>query len=185
MWRRRLSLENPKVWRAATGFAGVGISPGVREGLAMVDMNWVTPNIAVGGGIWHDQNMIEVVRAGITHIIDMQIEFDDTSLAEPYGVVTLWNPVDDDFQPKSSAVLRRGVSFANHALKDPSARLLIHCAAGIHRAPMMTLAVLCARGWEIEEAMTTIRRSRSVVDWADVYVTSVRDFVSTYVPSED
>ena len=30
------------------------------------------------------------------------------------------------------------------ALDDPDARVYVHCAAGVHRAPMMTLAVLCA-----------------------------------------
>lgn len=67
----------------------------------MMDMSWVTGRIAVGGGIWTEENMAQVVRAGVTHIIDMQIEFDDTSLALPYGIRVLWNPIDDDFQPKS------------------------------------------------------------------------------------
>ena len=57
--------------------------PGALSGM---DMTWVTDQIAVGGGIWNERNMIEVVAAGITHIIDMQIEFDDTRLAEPYGL---------------------------------------------------------------------------------------------------
>ncbi len=64
-----------------------------------MDMTWVTDRIAVGGGIWNDDKMIEVVRAGVTHIIDMQVEFDDTRLAEPYGIRVLWNPTDDDFLP--------------------------------------------------------------------------------------
>src|SRR5437762_4879799 len=46
-----------------------------------MDMTWVTGRIAVGGGIWNGENMAEVARAGVTHIIDMQIEFDDTALA--------------------------------------------------------------------------------------------------------
>src|SRR5512140_2390041 len=98
-----------------------------------MDMSWVTPRIAVGGGIWTDQKMIEVVDAGVTHIIDMQIEFDDTHLAKPYGVEVLWNPIDDDFRPKPAEVFQRGVDFAIKALEDESARLFIHCAAGVHR----------------------------------------------------
>ena len=68
-----------------------------------MDMTWVTDRIAVGGGIWYEHNMIEVARIGVTHIIDMQVEFDDTGLAEPYGVRVLWNPTDDDFRPKPTA----------------------------------------------------------------------------------
>jgi hypothetical protein len=51
-----------------------------------MDMTWVTDQIALGGGIWNDENMEELVRQGVTHIINMQIEFDDRPLAEPYPV---------------------------------------------------------------------------------------------------
>ena len=50
-----------------------------------MDLTWVTDRIAVGGAIWDERRMIEVVRQGVTHVIDMQIEFDDTLLAEPFG----------------------------------------------------------------------------------------------------
>lgn len=146
-----------------------------------MDMTWITDRIAVGGGIWTSEKMSEVARYGVTHIIDMQIEFDDTALAEPYAVEVLWNPVDDDFRPKSFGVFKRGVDFALHALDQPQTRLYIHCAAGIHRAPMMTLAVLGALGWSVEDAMRVIEARRPVVDFADVYVESVEKFLRTYI----
>lgn len=142
-----------------------------------MDLTWVTDRIAVGGGIWHERNMIEVVSEGITHIIDMQIEFDDTRLAEPYGVKVLWNPTDDDFQPKPAQLFRRGVDFALAALEMPDAKVFIHCAAGVHRAPMMALAVLRALGWTLEDALREIEEKRDVADFADVYVRSVEKFV--------
>jgi len=145
-----------------------------------MDMTWVTDRIAVGGGIWFEKHMIEVVAAGITHIVDMQIEFDDTQLAEPYGVQVLWNPTDDDFQAKPAALLQRGVDFALAALEDPESKVYIHCAAGVHRAPMMTLAVLRALGWSLEDAVGTIEERRDVVDFADVYVRSVEEFMKSY-----
>lgn len=143
-------------------------------------MTWVTERIAVGGGIWTDDQMIEVVRQGVTHIIDMQIEFDDRPIAKPYGVEVLWNPVDDDFQPKSPEVFQKGVDFATAALDDSEAKLYIHCAAGVHRAPMMALAVLRSLGYSLDDAMDVIESRRHVVDFADVYVRSVEDFMRTY-----
>ena len=128
--------------------------------------------------------MHDVVQAGVTHIINMQIEFDDRPLAEPLGIRVLWNPTDDDFLPKSPELLKRGVDFALEALDEPEARLYIHCAAGVHRAPMMTLAVLCAMEWELEAAMVLIQTRRPVVDLADVYVESVRRFLESGVESE-
>ncbi len=145
-----------------------------------MDMTWVTDKVAVGGGIWIEEKMAEVARQGVTHIIDMQIEFDDTLLGRRHGVEVLWNPVQDDFKPKSVEVLRRGVDFALAALTNANAKLFIHCAAGVHRAPMMTLAVMCALGWKLEEAMESIQRQRYVVDFADVYVDSVRRFLLAY-----
>ena len=146
-----------------------------------MDMTWVTDRIAVGGGIWVEERMAEVAAAGVTHVIDMQIEFDDTPLGRRVGVEVLWNPVDDDFQPKDAAVFERGVSFAMEALRDPRAKLFVHCAAGIHRAPMMALAVLCAIGHPLEQAKRMIQTKRYVVDFAEVYVRSVEDFLKSYL----
>jgi len=149
-----------------------------------MDMTWISDRIAVGGGIWNDQKMIEVVRAGVTHIIDMQLEYDDTPLAAPYGVKVLWNPTDDDFRPKPPELFQRGVDFALAALDDPASKVFIHCAAGVHRAPMMALAVLRALGFALQDAIDVIQARRPVVDFADVYVASVERFIRTYAPAE-
>src|SRR5882762_2518732 len=145
-----------------------------------MDITWVTDRIAVGGGIWNADNMAAVSRAGITHIIDMQIEFDDTPLAEPHGIVVCWNPVDDDFQPKPTTVFQRGVDFAIEALDQPGTKVYIHCAAGIHRAPMMGLALLCTLGWKIKDALRLIETRRPQADFAVVYVRSVERFLEGY-----
>ena len=84
-----------------------------------MDMTWVTDRIAVGGGIWTKDKMEQVARSGVTHIIDMQVELDDTALAQPHGIQVLWNPTDDDFQLKGAEVFRRGVEFALGALAAP------------------------------------------------------------------
>lgn len=149
-----------------------------------MDITWVTERVALGGGIWNARNMSELAQEGVTHVIDMQIEFDDRPLAEPHGIRVLWNPTDDDFLPKPAELLKRGVDFALQALEEPGARLYIHCAAGVHRAPMMTLAVLCAMEWEIGAAMVLIETRRPVVDFADVYVESVRGFLKLRVANE-
>jgi hypothetical protein len=49
---------------------------------------------------------------------------------------------------------------------------------------MMALAVLCAMEWEMEAAMVLIETRRPVVDFADVYVESVRRFLESRVESE-
>jgi protein tyrosine phosphatase (PTP) superfamily phosphohydrolase (DUF442 family) len=146
-----------------------------------MDITWVTERIAVGGGIWTSDNMAVVAKMGITHVIDMQIEFDDTPLAAGYAVEVLWNPTDDDFELKPARLFRRGVDFALRALESPETKVFIHCAAGVHRAPMMTLALLGAMGWELEDAMQLIEGKRPVADFAEVYVESVERFLAERV----
>ena len=165
--------------RKCLGFSSQGRA--ARREVREMDITWITGRIAMGGGIWNRDNMAAVARSGVTHIIDMQLEFDDTSLAEPFGIEVLWNPTDDDFFLKDSGLLRRGVDFALAALEDERARLFVHCAAGVHRASMMTLAILCAEGWDMDEAMQTIVARRPVVDFAEVYVRSVQRFLQDQV----
>jgi protein-tyrosine phosphatase len=143
-----------------------------------MDITWVTDRIGVGGGIRNADNMAKVAEEGITHIIDMQIEFDDTPLADVHGIEVLWNPTDDDFEPKPASLLRSGVEFAEKALKNPGAKLFIHCAAGVHRAPMMALAVMGSMGWDLKDARHLIEDKRPVADFADVYFDSVERFLA-------
>jgi len=171
-------------WSAALeGKGGMAGSP-ARRGTFIMDMTWVTGRIAVGGGIWTAQNMAQVADAGITHILDMQIEFDDTALAAPHGITVLWNPIDDDFRPKPPEVFQRGVEFAHEALDEEGTKLFVHCAAGVHRAPMMTLAILCSLNWKLADAMRLIETRRPVADFADVYVNSVKEFLLEQVKAE-
>ena len=103
------------------------------------------------------------------------------SWPRPHAIEVLWNPIDDDFQPKPPEVFQRGVDFATEALEQDGTKLFIHCAAGVHRAPMMTLAVLCSMGWEPEAAQDLIEKERPVVDFADVYLRSVERFLDQQV----
>ncbi len=185
--QRRIGLRRNKLarWPVGRRMATViqralrsGATEYTLHGACRMDLSWVTDRIAVGGGIWNGENMAAVMRAGVTHIIDMQLEFDDREIAKPFDVEVLWNPIDDDFQPKPAAVFERGVAFAERALEQDGQRLLVHCAAGVHRAPMMTLAILGTMGWELGEAMNLMEKRRPVVDFAEVYVQSVEDYLT-------
>jgi len=145
-----------------------------------MDITWLDEDgrIGVGGGIWKAENMAKVAKEGITHIIDMQIEFDDTALAKEHGIEVLWNPTDDDFELKPAGLFRRGVEFATRAVDENGSKVFIHCAAGVHRGPMMALAVLGSMGWGLEDARELIEGRRPAADLAPVYVESVEKFLS-------
>jgi protein tyrosine phosphatase (PTP) superfamily phosphohydrolase (DUF442 family) len=169
------TVKTPTLRKEREGW-GTQVTPRTRHRTGM-DITWLDEWIAVGGGIWNSDNMAKVAKAGITHIIDMQIEFDDTTLAAAHGIEVLWNPTDDDFEMKPAELFRDGVDFAQAALKSADAKLFIHCAAGVHRAPMMALAVLRSRGWDLEDAMQLIETKRPVADFPEVYVRSVKEFL--------
>lgn len=166
--------------RAAYGRTAEGGCPAwinkERDGRGM-DISWLTERIAIGGGIWNAENMATLAEAGITHIIDMQIEFDDTPLAAEHGIAVLWNPTNDDFEAKPADLFQRGVDFASAALQEGDAKLFIHCAAGVHRAPMMALALLGSMGWDLKKAMQLIEERRPAADFTEVYVRSVERFL--------
>ena len=151
-----------------------------------MDITWLdgtgdarVDRIAVGAAIWNSSDrMRELKKIGVTHIINMQIECDDTELAEEHGLEVSWNPTDDDFELKPAELFEPGVKFALAALERADAKVFIHCAAGVHRAPMMALAVLGAMGMDVDAAMELIERKRPVADFAEVYVRSVERFLS-------
>jgi hypothetical protein len=148
-------------------------------GNSFMDMTWLTERIAFGGAIWRMDNMAELARMGVTHVINMQAEFDDTPLAVACGVDLLWNATEDDFLPKAPELFSRGVEFATSALREEGSKLYIHCAAGVHRAPMMALALLCAQGTELFDAVQLIESSRPVAEFPEVYLESVRGYLKS------
>jgi protein-tyrosine phosphatase len=168
----RAGIEAAMEWPGRLGF---GYSERLMDW--MLDITWITNRIAIGGAIWDAGNMAELARLGITHIIDMQIEFDDTRLAEPLGITVLWNPTDDDFQPKPPELFRRGVEFAQKTLDEQDTKLYVHCAAGIHRGPMMALAILCSTGLDLDAALDVIETKRPVAEFPEVYLDSVKGFL--------
>ena len=46
---------------------------------------------------------------------------------------------------------------------------------------MMALALLCSLGWDLGEAMELIQARRPVVDFPDVYLNSVENFLDRHV----
>ncbi|MGH9475141.1 MAG: protein-tyrosine phosphatase family protein [Terriglobales bacterium] len=135
-----------------------------------VDFDFILDRrLAVGGGLWTLEAMAELSRRGFTHIVDVQAEFDDTELASEVGLEVLWNPVEDDGQPKPAVFFDRAVAFAARALSDPLAQVYVHCAAGIHRGPLAAAAILCALGFRPEDAMSLIVTRRPGADFPSPY----------------
>ncbi|MBI3933909.1 MAG: dual specificity protein phosphatase family protein [Acidobacteria bacterium] len=146
----------------------------------MVDYQFVTERLAVGGYIGTAENMRVLAQAGITHVVNMQKEFDDSLLTDGSGIEVLWNGCEDDFLPKPTDLFWKGVRFTLEALADPDAKVLFHCAAGIHRSPIMLLAVLRVLGYERRQAIDMIADARPQANFPPIYLMSVEDFFREY-----
>ena len=155
-----------------------------RESVALpgpaLDYDWITDRLAVGGAIWTRRNMQLLAATGVTHVVNMQMEFNDSQISDGTGVSVLWNPCDDDFLEKPPELFRQGVEFALHAYQEPGSRIYFHCSAGVHRGPMMLLAFLSAQDMSMDEAMALICSKRPSADFPAVYRNSVERFLATY-----
>lgn len=142
-----------------------------------MDITYLTEQLAVGEGVWTRERMSELRDAGFTHVVSLQAEFDESALARECGVTLLWNPTEDDFSAKPTDFFQRSVAFALAALRRGEHQVYVHCAAGVHRAPLTCAAILCALGHSLEAALDLIRARRPVVDFPSVYVESLRRFL--------
>ncbi|MGH9482591.1 MAG: dual specificity protein phosphatase family protein [Terriglobales bacterium] len=145
-----------------------------------VDLTYILGSrVAVGGGIWTAADMAELAGRGFTHVVNVQAEFDETELGAAAGLAVLWNPTEDDLNEKPPEFFERAAQFALAALRDPGARLYVHCAAGVHRGPLAAAAIVCALGSEPEAAMELIASRREGVNFPPAYALSLRRWAAS------
>jgi hypothetical protein len=126
-----------------------------------IDFDRVTDRIYTGGGIWSTQDVDRLVAVGVTHVVCAAEELDELSVRLAGDrLAVLPNGTDDDGMPKSPSWFGRIVSFALDALRDPDAKVYLHCAAGINRGPSAAYVVLRALGHSPEEAFGLIKAAR-------------------------
>ncbi len=137
----------------------------------------VTPRMWVGGAITAD-TAPQLLAAGVTHVLNVRREPDD--LAQLPGVAMSWAPVDDDLEWKDARWFRRGLAVARAALQADGQVLYVHCAEGVHRAPLMTYTILRALdGLGPAQALRAIRRARAIAQFPPIYLQSAEAFLRT------
>ena len=133
-------------------------------GVPMLKYSRVTDSLYVGPQ--HRANGKGVLlRAGITHIVNMRAEFDDAAHgltlgdAPAYGYCHL--PTVDD-EPISAEHIAEGIEFIGSAIEG-GGKVYIHCTAGVGRAPSMAAAYLISAGCGMEDALDMIRAARPFI----------------------
>lgn len=142
--------------------------------LERANASFVTPHLLVGGDLSMDDaeaadQLGELLDAGVTHIVDVRVEADDSSFVAALAprVGYLHHGVDDAGQRIPAAWFDRGVEFAVAAIQAGGC-VLTHCHMGINRGPSLGFAVLLHQGWDPIEAISAIREARPIayVDYA-------------------
>ena len=138
--------------------------------LAHANASFVSDRLLVGGDL--DQRddlhaaeqLEELLRVGVTHVVDVRIEADDTEFVDDHspGTAYLWHGIDDAGQRVPTAWFEEGVAWVLTALDDPDAIVLTHCHMGINRGPSLGYAVMLAQGWDPVEAIAAIRAARPI-----------------------
>jgi len=101
---------------------------------------------------------------GVTHIIDVRIEADDSGFVARHAPTMgyTWIGVDDDGGHQPDEWFERGVAAALEALETTDGFVLVHCHMGVNRGPSMGYAIKLALGADPIEALDDIRAGRPI-----------------------
>lgn len=132
--------------------------------LAVHEHDWVTPTLAVGCGVWNEDDVRAIVADGITHVIDCRETASTEILYARVGIAYLHCPLPDDGSLRGERWFLSGIDFVADAPK-----ILVHCNMGLNRGPSMAYAILRERHGA-EEAENLIRTARLVGPRFAVYI---------------
>ena len=134
--------------------------------LLVADLDWLTPQVAVGGDLHPDPELAAaqarwLEEHGVTDILDCREEHSDAELVAQAAPSLRYHhlPVDDHGGRMPAHWWRRGVQLAGRAIEQGGS-VFVHCHMGINRGPSMALAILIDQGWEPIEAWRLLRARR-------------------------
>ena len=129
---------------------------------------WVTPRIAASGDLPGDRanaliHLNRWVSAGITHVIDLREESNDSRFVETNSNISYhWFGVDDNGTRRKDTWFDNLTETATQILLNPNSKILVHCHMGVNRGPSALFAILLALGWDDLNALRAIRNARPI-----------------------
>jgi dual specificity phosphatase 3 len=141
----------------------------------LANVHFVTDFLAVGGDLdgYDDEKAcaqaLELVDAGISHVLDVRQECDDAELWSHLPEIAYRHDgIDDAGQQVPTAWFAGVVEWALEAIAEGGV-VLTHCHMGINRGPSAGFAVLLGLGWDPVDALAAIRAARPIaaIDYAE------------------
>jgi protein-tyrosine phosphatase len=128
----------------------------------------ITPDLFLSAALPYDIDEALVVlqawrKAGITDYVDVRIE-DDASefFAEHAPDIRYWRAPADDHLGLQDESWWHNANVLIRASLAQGGKCMVTCAIGVNRSPSIVFSTLLTLGWEIEAALTQIRRARPV-----------------------
>ena len=124
--------------------------------------NFVTERLAIGARPRTPADIDKLVAAGITSIISVTDEGDDSTVAYNKAVDLLYNPAADDGSSKPDSWFHATLDYALPRLSQPHYKIFVHCSAGVNRGPSSGFAILRALGLSHRVALGLINFARPI-----------------------
>ena len=132
---------------------------GGAQGERKLNLDWVTPQLAVGGRFPIEAAEHLASQLGIRFVVDLRVEdCDDERVLREHGITLLHLPTED-LCAVSLPMLRDGVHWVTEHLKL-GRKVYIHCEHGVGRSATLALCVLVAQGESPLEALSRAKRAR-------------------------
>ena len=139
-----------------------------RPVLREANAQYVADRLLVGGDLdlfdnaKAERQRDELIEAGVTHVVDCRIEWDDAKAWQGSGVRYVRAPIDDAGQRVPPDWFEVMVVRVLEWLDDPRATVLTHCHMGVNRGPSLGFAVLLGLGHDPVEALRAIQEARPI-----------------------
>jgi predicted protein tyrosine phosphatase len=128
----------------------------------VIDLHFVTPELAVGASFPMAAAARLAREHGIGRIVDLRVEDrDDERVLRVHGIDLLHLPTEDCCAVSPSH-LRDGVAFAVEGI-ERGLRVFVHCQYGIGRSALLALCVLVSLGDAPLDAMSRLKDARPAV----------------------
>jgi hypothetical protein len=142
-----------------------------------LDLDWVTPALAVGGRFPAEAAEYLATDLGVRHVVDLRVEAcDDERVLHEHGVELLHLPTQDACGI-SLTMLDEGVAWVTEKL-ERGQKVYIHCEHGIGRSALLGVCVLVALGEAPLDALSRAKGARRKVSPSPEQLEAFRAWLS-------
>lgn len=127
-----------------------------------LDPRQITPRIYQGGWL-RPQHIPELLQLGITHILNLDLPYEDSS---PFieADLKIHNLYIRDQCLMTPQLVRDALDIIDTSLSPPAHKIYIHCIEGVSRSPTISWLYLIHKGLSPEEAGAKVTPNRLLYD---------------------